>query len=162
MSEKSNSRPSWEEYFIQMAFLVAQRSTCERHHVGALVVKNKRVLTTGYNGAVSGKKHCTDIGCMRDRLGIKSGTMHEKCHAVHGEQNAILQATTTSVILEGGDLYCTHHPCGICAKFIQQARIKKVFYCLGYPDDYAEEIFGEAGIELIKLEMPSMEIIVKE
>lgn len=159
---KNQLRPSWDEYFMQIAFLVAQRSTCVRHHVGAVTVRDKRVLTTGYNGAVSGKEHCIDIGCMRDKLKIKSGTMHEKCHAVHGEQNAILQATTTSVTLEGASLYCTHHPCGICAKFIRQAKIKKVYYCLGYPDDYAEEIFGEAGIELIKMEKPIMQIIVKE
>ena len=159
---KQNSRPGWNEYFIQMAFLVAQRSTCKRHHVGAVIVRHKRVLTTGYNGAVSGRKHCIDVGCLRDRLGIKSGTMHEKCEAVHAEQNAIVQAAKMGIALDKASLYCTHQPCGICAKFIRQAGIIEVFYCFPYPDKYALELFTEADIQLVKLEKPSFEIIVKE
>jgi len=157
---KKRVRPSWEEYFMKMAFLVSERSTCLRHHVGAIIVKNRHVLTTGYNGAASHTKDCLELGCLRDQLKIPSGERHEICRAVHAEQNAIIQAGLHGVATEGGTLYCTHSPCIICAKMIVNAGIKKVITCSDYPDNYnlVIDLFQEAGVEFEQIEAPEMTI----
>ncbi len=146
-------RPSWKKYFVEMAKLAATRSTCLRRQVGAVIVKDNRVLSTGYNGAPSNTNHCEDLGgCLRAKLGIPSGERHEICRAVHAEQNAIVQAAKHGVSIDGADLYCTHQPCSICAKMIINAGIKTVFYVNGYPDEFSMSFFEEVGIDVIKLE----------
>jgi len=146
---KPLERPSADDYFMEIATVVAKRSTCLRNQVGALFVRNKRILTTGYNGAPSGLDHCDVVGCARD--GVASGTHHELCRAVHAEQNAIIQAALHGVGIAGGTLYCTNHPCGICAKMIINAGIVSVVIQDGYSDNLAAEILGEAGIQVKSL-----------
>jgi len=141
-------RPSWDEYFCSIARLVATRSTCLRRNVGAVVVKNKQVLATGYNGAPSGITHCDQKGCLREALNVPSGQRHEICRALHAEQNAFLQAARHGVSLEGGTLYITTQPCSICAKMIINVGIKKVVFTGEYPDELAVEFLNEAGIEM--------------
>lgn len=143
----------WDKRFMQMAELVATWSSCYREgrQVGAVIVKNKRILTTGYNGAPSGVQSCVDKGlCMRNEMGIASGTRAELCYAVHAEQNAICQAAKLGVSVEGATMYVTHQPCAICAKMIVNSGIKKVFYKHPYPDAFSLRIIDEAGIELIQ------------
>lgn len=139
-----------DEYFMEIATVVAKRSTCLRNQVGALFVKNKRILTTGYNGAPAGIKHCDEVGCARE--GVASGTRHELCRAVHAEQNAIIQAAIHGVSIEGATLYCTHQPCILCAKMMINARIHTVVYRQSYPDDTALEFLHQAGVDVRKLE----------
>ena len=139
-------RPSWDEYFMEITKLVATRSTCLRRKVGAIFVRDKRILATGYNGAPKGLRHCEEIGCLRERLKIPSGERHELCRGVHAEQNAIVQAATSGVNLEGTTLYSTTYPCILCSKLIINARVKKVIYLEGYPDQLATEMLDEAGI----------------
>ncbi len=141
-------RPSWDEYFLSIAKLVATRSTCLRRNVGAVVVKNKQVLATGYNGAPSGIVHCEEVGCMREELGIPSGERHELCRALHAEQNAFLQAARHGISLDRGTLYITTQPCSICAKMIINVGIKKVVIEGSYPDEMAINFLNEAGVEL--------------
>ncbi len=148
------TRPSWDEYFIELAYFVARRSTCLRRQVGAVIVKDKHVLATGYNGAPKGIGHCLDRGCLRDKLGIPSGTRHEICMASHAEQNAIIQAAYHGIAIKGSVIYCTTHPCSICAKMIINAGIEKIFYVEGYPDKLGKDLLDEAGIERVKLEKP--------
>ncbi|MCI7769536.1 MAG: dCMP deaminase family protein [Eubacteriales bacterium] len=139
----------WDKRFMEMANVVSTWSSCYRtgRQVGAVITKNKRILTTGYNGAPSGVKSCVEKGeCMRDILKIPSGTRAELCYAVHAEQNAIIQAAKLGVSLEGATLYCTHQPCSICAKMIVNSGIKRVVYREGYPDDFAKRILDEADI----------------
>ncbi len=145
-------RPSWDEYFMQITHLVAERSTCLRRKVGALLVKDKRILTTGYNGAPSGLKHCLDVGCLREKMNIPSGQRQELCRGLHAEQNAIIQAAIMGVKIDGATLYCTTFPCVTCAKMLINANIKKIIYASGYPDELSEEMLAEAGIDLIKIE----------
>jgi dCMP deaminase len=142
-------RPSMDEYFMEIASVVAKRSTCLRNKVGALFVKNKRILTTGYNGAPAGLDHCDQVGCARE--GVASGTRHELCRAVHAEQNAIIQAALHGISIEGATLYCTHQPCILCAKMMINARIKKVTYIESYPDETALCFLEQAGIEVSRL-----------
>ncbi len=142
-------RPDIDEYFMEISTVIAKRSTCLRNHVGALFVRNKRILTTGYNGAPSGLAHCDEVGCARE--GVASGTRHELCRAVHAEQNAIIQAALHGVSIEGSTLYCTHQPCVLCAKMMINARIRKVVYSQSYPDDTALMFLEQAGIEVLKL-----------
>jgi dCMP deaminase len=139
-------RPSIDEYFMEIATVVAKRSTCLRNHVGALFVKNKRILSTGYNGAPSGLEHCDVVGCARE--GVASGTRHELCRAVHAEQNAIIQAALHGISIEGATLYCTHQPCILCAKMMINSRIAKVVYKESYPDGTALEFLSQAGIDV--------------
>lgn len=142
-------RKSWDEYFMEIAEIVKTRSTCLRRQVGAVIVKDNRIITTGYNGAPSGLRHCTDIGgCERERLHIPSGQRHELCRALHAEQNAIIQAAKLGVNIDGSTLYCTHQPCILCAKMIVNAGIVRVVYHSGYPDDFALDIFEEAGVKV--------------
>ena len=143
-------RPSWETYFMDIAHLVAKRSTCRRRAVGALLVKDKRILSTGYNGAPSGLKHCLDIGCLREELNIASGERHELCRGIHAEQNAIIQAALHGVSIKDATLFCTNQPCLICAKMLINAGINKVYYHSGYADAMSIEMFKEANVELIK------------
>ena len=151
MSENLKSRPSWDEYFLRMIFLVAERSTCLRHHVGAILVKNKRVLCTGYNGAASGVKDCLELGCLRNELNIESGTRHEICRAIHAEQNAVIQAATHGVSIKGSVMYCTHSPCILCAKMLVNVGIEKFVTASDYPDKGFCALFSEAGIEFQKI-----------
>ncbi|RKY36649.1 MAG: cytidine deaminase [Candidatus Omnitrophota bacterium] len=141
-------RPGWNEYFLSIVKLVAQRSTCLRRKVGALIVKDKRILCTGYNGAPSGLAHCADVGCLREKLNIPSGQRHELCRGLHAEMNAFLQAARYGISLVGGIIYCTNYPCIICAKMIINAGIKEVIILADYPDQYAKDILAEAGIEV--------------
>lgn len=142
------TRPRIDVYFLNIASVVATRSTCLRNHVGSVIVKNKRILSTGYNGAPSGMEHCLDIGCVRDLENIPSGTRHEKCRAVHSEQNAIIQAAIHGVSIEGATIYCTHQPCILCAKMIINANIKRVVYRNGYPDEDSLKFLHDASIEV--------------
>lgn len=143
----------WDNRFIELAHTVASWSSCFKsdRHIGAVIVRDKRILTTGYNGASSGILSCVEKGeCIREKLGIASGTRHEICYAVHAEQNAIIQAAKLGVSVEGATLYCTHQPCVICAKMIINSGIKRVVYQHGYPDDFSMELFKQAGITIDK------------
>ncbi len=144
-------RPDWHEYFMDIASLVSKRSTCIRRHVGAVIVKDKRILSTGYNGVPIGIKHCTEIGCLRDKLNIPSGEKHELCRGLHAEQNAIIQAAYHGVEIKGSDLYCTNQPCIICTKMIINAGIKNIYYRDGYPDKLSIEMLEEADINFCHL-----------
>ena len=143
-------RPSWDTYFMNITALVAQRSTCTRRAVGAIIVKDKRILSTGYNGAPTGIRHCLEVGCLRESLQVPSGERHELCRGIHAEQNAIIQAAYHGVSVKNAVLYCTNQPCAICAKMIINAGIKKIYYQSGYSDALAQEMLSEAGIDLIK------------
>ena len=145
------NRPSWQEYFSDITKLVATRSTCTRRKVGAILVRNKRVLSTGYNGAPTGVSHCLDVGCLRDKMGIPSGQRHELCRGLHAEQNAIIQAASHGVNIEGADLYCTNQPCIICTKMIINASIRTVYYSDPYDDDMSLNMLKEANVEMIEL-----------
>ena len=143
----------WDARFMEMAQMISTWASCYQPNrkIGACIVKNKRILTTGYNGAPAGIKSCVERGeCLRRKLGIPSGTRHELCYAVHAEQNAIIQAAKLGVSIEGATLYCTHQPCVLCAKMIVNSGITRVVYGEGYPDDFSMEIFREAGVEVVK------------
>ena len=149
------NRPSWDEYFMQMAELTAKRSTCLRRQVGAIIVKDKHIIAPGYNGAPKGLPHCDELGgCYREKLGIPSGERHELCRALHAEQNAIIQAATLGQSIEGATIYVTHQPCIICAKMIINAGITRIVVRSGYPDKMSEEMVKEANlkIEMLKEE----------
>jgi len=148
--KKIDSRPSWETYFMDITERVATRSTCLRRTVGAVVVKDKRMLTTGYNGAPSGTRHCRETGCIREKLNVPSGERHELCRGIHAEQNAIIQAALHGVSIKDSTLYCTNLPCSICAKMIINAGIKKIVYRSGYADDLSREMLTEARVEIIQ------------
>lgn len=142
------ARPSWDEYFMNIAELASTRSTCLRRQVGAVIVKDKKILATGYNGAPSGLKHCLDIGCLRDKLGIPSGERHELCRATHAEQNAIVQAALFGVSIKDSTLYSTTQPCILCTKLIINAGIKKMVIKDSYPDKMSRQMLKEAGVEI--------------
>lgn len=149
-------RPTWDEYFMEITQIVATRSTCIRRQVGAVIVKDNRILASGYNGAPSGLKHCIDIGCIRTERQIPSGERHELCRGLHAEQNAIIQAAVHGSSIKGGTFYITHQPCVLCAKMIINAGISKVVYQGMYPDHLALELFQEADVELVCLENGGM------
>jgi dCMP deaminase len=140
------NRPSIDEYFMEMAKLVSTRSTCIRRHVGAVIVKDKRVLSTGYNGAPKGSKHCEELGCIRVELNVPSGTRHELCRGVHAEQNAVIQAAYFGVSVKDSTIYTTTFPCSMCAKLLINAGIKEIVYYDGYPDDLSKELLAETEI----------------
>ena len=148
---KTENRPTWETYFMNITNLVAERSTCLRRAVGAVLVKDKRILSTGYNGAPANLKHCLEVGCLREQMGIESGKMHELCRGIHAEQNAIIQAAYHGVSVKGATIYCTNQPCSICARMIINAGIVKIYYQSGYADPLSKELLGEANIELIQI-----------
>jgi len=145
------SRLSWTEYFMEITELVAQRSTCTRRKVGAVLVKDKRILATGYNGAPSDISHCLDVGCLRERRGIPSGERHELCRGLHAEQNAIIQAALLGFSVKGATLYCTTLPCAICTKMLINIRVSEIYYKEGYPDRISAMMIDEAGIPLHKV-----------
>lgn len=140
------SRPSWDEYFMAITDQVGQRSTCTRRHIGAVIVKDKRILSTGYNGVPSGLAHCDEVGCLREQRGIPSGTQHELCRGIHAEQNAVIQAARHGTAIDGAMVYCTHQPCVLCAKILINAGITEIIYANAYPDALAAEMLAEAGV----------------
>ena len=145
-------RPSWDEYFMQMAELAATRSTCLRRHVGAVIVQDRHMVATGYNGAPRGIMHCGERGgCLREKLNVPSGGRHELCMGLHAEQNAIIQAATLGQSVEGATIYVTHQPCVICAKMIINAGIRRIVVKEGYPDQLAVDILAEAGLKIVSL-----------
>lgn len=147
-----SARPSWGEYFMDITHLVAKRSTCLRRQVGAVLVKDKKILATGYNGAPSRLDHCLEIGCLRQKQGIPSGERHELCRGLHAEQNAIIQAAYHGVEIRGATLYSTNHPCIICSKMIINAGIEEVIYQEGYADDLARAMLKESAIKITKFD----------
>lgn len=148
-------RPSWDEYFMSIVELVKTRSTCLRRQVGALIVKDKRILSTGYNGAPVGCKHCMEVGCLRDKLEVPSGQRHEICRATHAEQNAIAQAAYWGTGVKDGVLYVTTQPCVLCAKLAINAGIGKIVFKGDYPDELSMELLKEAGLRVVKYEAPA-------
>ncbi len=145
-----NARPSWDEYFLQMARVIASRSTCLRRRVGAVLVRDKRLLATGYNGAPAGLPHCEEVGCRRAELGVASGQGWEHCRGLHAEQNAIIQGALHGVSLRGSVLYCTTQPCVICAKMLINAGVKRIVYEGDYADELAREMLEQAGVEVVR------------
>ncbi len=148
---KKDSRPNWDEYFLEIARIVSKRSTCLRRKVGALIVKDRRILATGYNGTPSGIRHCAEVGCLRAKLKIPSGQRHELCRGLHAEQNVLLQAALYGISLRDSSLYITNQPCIICAKMIINAGVREVVIAGSYPDRMAREFLDEAGIDIRRL-----------
>lgn len=148
MRNKKHVRPSWDEYFLEVARLVSRRTTCLRRSVGAVLVKDKKILATGYNGAPSGLSHCIDIGCLREKLKIPSGERHELCRGLHAEQNALIQASLYGISAKDSVLYITNQPCIICAKMLINAGIKEIVIAEGYPDKMARDFLNEAKIKV--------------
>src|SRR4030042_3321485 len=155
---KKVTRPDIDEYFLKIASVVAERSTCRRHHGGAVAVKDKHILATGYNGAAAGLKDCLELGCLRDEKKIPSGTRHEVCRGIHAEQNVIIQASLHGVSLEDATVYVTHTPCVLCAKMLANAKIKRFVTFGKYADDVFVKLFKEANIQVDLLEKPSIEL----
>ncbi|MCQ4573811.1 MAG: cytidine/deoxycytidylate deaminase family protein [Candidatus Brocadiales bacterium] len=147
-SASRDTRPSWDEYFLKITSEVAQRSTCLRRQVGATLVLDKHILATGYNGAPKGLVHCTEIGCLRDKLGIPSGERQELCRGLHAEMNALLQAANLGISMEGATLYTTSHPCVLCAKMLINCGVRRIVALSDYPDWLAKEMLQEAGIKV--------------
>lgn len=145
-SMEKPGRMAWPDYFMAITRLVAERSTCTRRKVGAIAVKGRRILATGYNGAPAGMADCFEVGCLRQQLGIKSGERHELCRGLHAEQNVIIQAAVHGVSLKEAELYCTHQPCLICSKMLINTGISAIYIAEPYPDKYAEELLKEAGV----------------
>jgi len=145
---KKVKRPSWDKYFIDIARLISTRSTCLRRKVGAIIVKNRRILATGYNGTPSNISHCDEVGCLRDKLNIPSGERHELCRGLHAEQNVLLQAALYGISVKDSVLYCTNQPCSICAKMLINAGIQEIVVADGYPDKMAKDFLKEAGINI--------------
>lgn len=141
-------RPTWDEYFMEMATVAAKRSTCLRRSVGAVIVKNKQILASGYNGTPMGLPHCEEVGCLREQLKVPSGKCHELCRGVHAEQNAITQAAYHGVSVKGATLYCTHQPCVVCTKMLINAGIERIVYANPYPDELAQEMMGQSKIKI--------------
>lgn len=142
-------RPSWDEYFIRITQEVSERSTCLRRKVGAILVRDKRILATGYNGAPKGLQHCDVVGCQREKMGAPAGKNHEICRGLHAEMNALLQAAEYGTPIAGAVLYSTTHPCSLCAKMLINAGIKRVVVNDDYPDSYGKKLLQEAGVEII-------------
>lgn len=155
---KPPTRPTLDEYFLKIAMVVAERSTCLRHHVGAVAVRDKHILATGYNGAASGLKDCLELGCLRQEQGIPSGTRHEVCRGIHAEQNVIIQASLNGVSLEGSTIYATHTPCVLCAKMLVNAKIRRFVSFGKYPDRAFIDLFKEAGIDVDIRKRPPTQI----
>jgi dCMP deaminase len=152
---EGQKRPEWDEYFMEVAQVVSKRSTCLRRNIGAIIVKDKRILATGYNGAPSGLPHCSEVGCLRSELGVPSGERHEICRALHAEQNAIIQAAKYGISVDGATVYTTTEPCSLCAKMLINAGIKRVVYIDSYPDEWSRRFLAQAGIESVKYQKHS-------
>ncbi len=155
---KRVTRPVTDEYFLKIALVVAERSTCRRHHVGAVAVKDKHILATGYNGAPAGLKDCLELGCLRDEMNIPSGTRHEICRGIHAEQNVIIQASLHGISLERSTIYCTHTPCNLCAKMLVNAKIGRLVSFGSYDDDAFIDLFQQAGIKVDIRKKPLLKI----
>ena len=153
-----NARPTWDQYFMRMAFLAASRSNCTRRKVGAVIVKDKNVLATGYNGPPSGTVHCDVVGCIRDDLDVPSGERHELCRGLHAEQNAIIQAAVHGVSIKDAVIYVTTHPCVVCSKMLMNAQIREIIYAQGYPDELSELMLLESSISKRRFELPENEV----
>jgi dCMP deaminase len=151
------SRPGWDSYFMDIVELVKTRSTCLRRQVGAIIVKDRRILSSGYNGAPMGAKHCEEIGCLRDKLCIPSGQRHEICRAAHAEQNAIVQAAFSGTCIRDSDMYITTQPCSICAKLIINSGIKRIVFKGDYPDELSMSLLNEAGVRVVKYQKEKWE-----
>ncbi len=154
----AENRPTWDQYFMRMAFLAASRANCTRRKVGAVIVKDKNVLATGYNGPPSGTVHCDVVGCIRDDLNVPSGERHELCRGLHAEQNAIIQAAVHGVSISGATIYITTHPCIVCSKMLMNSQIKEVVYAQGYPDELAELMLLESSLTKRRFELPEEEV----
>ena len=146
------TRPSWDDYFMKITETVAERSTCLRRHVGAIIVRDKRILATGYNGAPRGLRHCEEVGCLREKKDVPSGERHELCRGLHAEQNALLQAASHGMRIEGATLYSTTFPCSLCAKMLINGGIVHIVAAEDYPDAMAKEMLAEAGVQVDVLE----------
>jgi len=151
-------RPSWHQYFMEMARLSGKRSTCLRRKVGAIIVRNNQILSTGYNGAPKNVPHCAEAGCLRERLNVPSGERHELCRGVHAEQNAIIQAAVNGTSIAGAVLYCTNQPCVICSKLLINSEINTIYIAEPYPDELAQKMLKEAGIEMNLVDMKTGDI----
>jgi len=147
-------RPSWDEYFMQAALLAASRSTCLRRKVGAVAVKDNRIIATGYNGVPTGMEHCTPETCVRTRDKVPSGTRHEHCRGCHSEQNVIIQCAKHGASIKGATIYCTHRPCSICLKMLINCEVEAVYYREGYPDPLSEELERESHVTIRKMDVP--------
>ncbi|PID28743.1 MAG: cytidine deaminase [Candidatus Cloacimonadota bacterium] len=152
-------RPGWHQYFMETALLVATRTTCLRRKVGAVLVKNNQIIASGYNGAPKGITHCSVTGCLRKKMNVPSGKMHELCRGTHAEQNAIIQAAVNGTSIAGAILYCTTQPCIICSKMLINSEISTVYIAESYDDKFALEMLKEAGIKLIKVDKDTGECI---
>lgn len=150
-TQSGSLRPGWDAYFMKMARVIAERSTCLRRHVGAVAVLDRRILATGYNGAPTGIAHCEQVGCIREAQGVPSGERHELCRGLHAEQNVIIQAALHGVKLRGATLYCTHQPCVLCAKMAINAGIVRIVYQGDYPDALAMEMLDQAGVDVLTI-----------
>ena len=157
MAQQGGARPSWDEYFMRIAHEVATRSTCLRRQVGAVVVLDKRILSTGYNGVPSGLPHCAEVGCLRDQLNVPSGERHELCRGLHAEMNALLQGARYGLSMQGAMLYSTHAPCSLCTKMIINTGIVRVVAAAAYPDGFAREMLDQAGVEFVQMEWKAAE-----
>lgn len=141
-------RVSWDDYFMEITGVVASRSTCLRRHVGAILVKDRHIISTGYNGAPRGLAHCAEVGCLRTAQAVPSGERHELCRALHAEQNAIIQAAVSGVSISGATLYVNVFPCSLCAKMLINSRVERIVYASDYPDALSRQLLEEAGVEL--------------
>lgn len=150
-SSGDDQRPSWDQYFMDFARLARTRATCIRRQVGAVIVRDRQVLTTGYNGAPRGMAHASEVGCLREKMGVPSGQRHEICRGLHAEQNAIIQAAYQGISIRNADLYCTTAPCSICMKMIINAGIRRVYFTEDYQDSLSRGFAEDAGIELVHL-----------
>ncbi|MCK4437207.1 cytidine/deoxycytidylate deaminase family protein [bacterium] len=153
VKKKKVARPPWDDYFLGVAELISKRSTCLRRRVGAVIVKERRILSTGYNGAPAGLPHCDEVGCIRMEKKIPAGERHELCRGLHAEQNAIIQAALYGVSIKEAIIYATHHPCSVCAKMIINAGLRRVVIAKGYPDKMASKMLKEAGISVDKIKI---------
>lgn len=146
--EQKKNRPSYDEYFMEMAEIVSKRSTCLRRNVGAILVKDKHILSTGYNGAPKGMSHCSEIGCLRLEQNIPSGERHELCRGLHAEQNAIIQAAVFGISIKDSVLYCTNTPCVVCVKMLINAGVQEIIYAGEYPDALAKKMIDESSLKI--------------
>jgi len=142
------NRPSWDEYFLRITREVSQRSTCLRRKVGAVLVRDRRILATGYNGAPSGLAHCGEVGCLRALHNVPSGERHELCRGLHAEMNALIQSALFGIPTSDSTIYTTAHPCSLCAKMLINAGVKRVVMLDDYPDELAKRLLAEAGVKM--------------
>ncbi|MCK4956197.1 MAG: cytidine/deoxycytidylate deaminase family protein [Candidatus Cloacimonetes bacterium] len=152
------NRPNWQQYFMEMAFLAAKRSTCLRRKVGAVIVRNNQILSSGYNGAPKNITHCSETGCLREQMNVPSGERHELCRGVHAEQNSIIQAAVNGSSIAGAVLYCTNQPCIICSKLLINSEIRTIYISEAYPDKLAQKMLKEAGININLVDMKTGEV----